>query len=91
VKDGSIVCHEASACAVAVDKRNALEFDLKGGSIYPALVSIGSNLGLQEIMLEQSTADGPVFDPLLTPFPAILGQTLVQAVDGLQFGTRDVL
>ncbi|KAJ7650653.1 hypothetical protein FB45DRAFT_888386 [Roridomyces roridus] len=72
---------------------DAVIVDLHGGSISPALVSAGSTMGLQEIAMESSTADGAVFDPLsMMELPSILGdQFLMRAVDGLQFGTRDAL
>jgi hypothetical protein len=71
---------------------DALVVDLQGGSISPALVSIGSQLGLEEIEAESSTSDGVVFDPLDMKIPALLGEkTLIRAVDGLQFGTRNAL
>ncbi|KAF9069767.1 composite domain of metallo-dependent hydrolase [Rhodocollybia butyracea] len=66
--------------------------DLKGGSISPALVFYGSPLGLQHISMESSTTDGLVSDPLRSDAPSILGNgTLVRAVDGLLYGSRDAL
>lgn len=58
----------------------------------PALVSFGSPLGLQEISGEPSTYDGVVFDAF-GEVPAIIGgdQSVIRAVDGLQYGTRDAL
>ncbi|KAJ6522178.1 hypothetical protein DFH09DRAFT_1191798 [Mycena vulgaris] len=44
-----------------------------------------------EIILEASTTDGPVFDPLTMVVPSILGDSVVRAVDGLQFGGRNTL
>ncbi|KAJ6497928.1 hypothetical protein DFH09DRAFT_1336809 [Mycena vulgaris] len=38
-----------------------------------------------------STNDGPVFDPLTMRAPSILGDTVVRAVDELQFGGRNTL
>ncbi|CAK5268643.1 unnamed protein product [Mycena citricolor] len=70
----------------------SLVVDLEGGSITPALVSAGTTLGLQEISGESSATDGMVFDALSTKIPTILGDdTVIRAVDGLQFGTRDAL
>ncbi|KAF7342244.1 Composite domain of metallo-dependent hydrolase [Mycena venus] len=65
--------------------------DLKGGELAPGLTTFGSDLGLSEIMLEPSTTDGRVFDPLTMRVPKILGNTIVRAVDGLQFGGRNTL
>jgi hypothetical protein len=67
--------------------------DLKGGEISPGLVSFGSPLGLSSIEAEGSTNDGPVYDPLSKRIPDILGSpnTIVKAVDGLEFETRDAL
>jgi hypothetical protein len=65
--------------------------DLQGGELAPGLTTFGSNLGLSEIKLEPSTEDGRVFDPLTMRVPSILGNTVVRAVDGLQFGGRNTL
>ena len=67
--------------------------DLRGGSIAPAFIAFGSPLGLQEIGLERSTSDGYVFDPLLKTVPPVLGgdTSIMHALDGLEFGTRDAL
>ncbi|KAF8630679.1 hypothetical protein AX15_002823 [Amanita polypyramis BW_CC] len=67
--------------------------DLHGGSISPAFVSFGSSLGLQEIYAEASTNDGIAVDPLAGPIPKVIGgdASIVHALDGLEFGTRDSL
>ncbi|KAG6332265.1 hypothetical protein ID866_6822 [Astraeus odoratus] len=65
--------------------------DLQRGSIMPALTSVGTSLGLQEIALERSTADGPVNDPLLDSMPSVFADGVIHAYDGLMFGTRDAL
>ncbi|KAI6157316.1 hypothetical protein BKA82DRAFT_4055541 [Pisolithus tinctorius] len=66
--------------------------DLQRGSIMPALTSVGTALGLQEIpLLEITTSDGPVKDPLWDSMPSILSDGIVAAYDGLIFGTRDAL
>jgi hypothetical protein len=65
--------------------------DLEGGSLAPGLTSFGSKLGLSEIQHEPSTMDGPVFDPLTMRVPDILGNVMIRAVDGLQFGGRHSL
>ena len=58
----------------------------------PGLVSYGSPLGLEEIQGEESTHDGAVIDPLSSIIPKLLvGNEVISAVDGLQFGGRDTL
>ncbi|KAF7330339.1 Carbohydrate esterase family 9 protein [Mycena venus] len=91
VKDGAIVWSGSDAELSLTLVEGAITVDLQGGSISPALVSAGSALGLHEIAMEESTADGAVFDPLSMNLPSMLGQTLPRAADGLQFGTRDAL
>ncbi|KAJ7183115.1 hypothetical protein C8R46DRAFT_1158955 [Mycena filopes] len=92
VKGGVIVWSGSDAELTSTALDGAVTVDLEGGSISPALVSAGSMLGLQEIAMEITTADGVVFDPLSMKIPTILGeQTVIKAVDGLQFGTRDAL
>lgn len=91
IRGGDIVWSGSDAELTLVVE-DALTVDLQGGSIAPALVSAGSQLGLQEIAMEPSTADGLVFDPLSMKVPTILGEhTLMRAADGLIFGTRDAL
>jgi len=48
-------------------------------------------LGLQDIQQEPTTEDGPVFDPLTSDVPEIVGGDggLIRAVDGLQYSSRD--
>ena len=72
---------------------NATYIDLKGGSISPGLVSYGSNLGLAEIGMEESTIDGAVYDSLTQGVPKIVGgdTTVIRASDGLIFSTRNAL
>ncbi|KAJ7746634.1 hypothetical protein B0H16DRAFT_1556562 [Mycena metata] len=92
VKDGVIVWTGPDVELTSASIDGALIVDLQGGSVSPALVSAGSMMGLQEIAMEQSTTDGGVFDPLSMEIPTVLGeQTVIRAVDGLQFGTRDAL
>ena len=58
----------------------------------PALISYGSRLGLNHIDGEPSTNDGYVHDSLTSNPPDIIGQdSIIKAVDGLQFHTRDAL
>ncbi|KAF8207208.1 hypothetical protein K438DRAFT_1714110 [Mycena galopus ATCC 62051] len=91
VEDGVVVWSGSDYAGLSAAE-GAVVVDLDGGSISPALVSGGAGLGLQEIAAELSTADGAVFDPLSMEIPTILGeQTVIRAVDGLQFGTRDAL
>lgn len=67
--------------------------DLEGGSLAPGLVSFGAPLGLEEIAGESSTNDGTVYSPLKETVPTILGGdgSVIRAVDGLEFSTRDAL
>ncbi|TFK44767.1 carbohydrate esterase family 9 protein [Crucibulum laeve] len=93
IENGEIVCMSGSEpCALHLDS-NAQRIDLEGGSISPALVSYGSPLGINHIEGEPSTNDGPVFDPLKTVIPDILGGdgSVIRAVDGLLFSSRDSL
>ncbi|KAJ7182422.1 hypothetical protein C8R43DRAFT_1100885 [Mycena crocata] len=78
-------------CASAAGAEDAEVVDLMGGMLAPGLTTFGSDLGLSEIMLEPSTTDGRVFDPLTAVVPPILGNTVIRAVDGLQFGGRNTL
>jgi hypothetical protein len=59
----------------------------------PGLVTYGSPLGLDNIEQEPSTNDGEILDPLTAKVPAILGGdgSVIRAVDGLQYGGRDML
>ncbi|KAJ7164026.1 carbohydrate esterase family 9 protein [Mycena crocata] len=87
---GRIVC--AGVCSTNV--ADATVIDLEGGSISPGLVSFGSPLGLEHIAGEESTLDGPIYDPLSpNGVPAIVGGdgAIIRAVDGLLFRTRDAL
>ncbi|KAJ6483842.1 hypothetical protein C8R47DRAFT_1217531 [Mycena vitilis] len=94
VEGGAVRCvdsTEHTACVSDAAVADAKVLDLKGGELAPGLTTFGSDLGLSEIMLESSTTDGRVFDPLTNSVPKILGDTLVRAVDGLQFGGRNTL
>ncbi|KAJ7225059.1 hypothetical protein B0H12DRAFT_1328757 [Mycena haematopus] len=90
VHGGRIACAGSSACTEFLTAGTEV-VDLQGGALAPGLTTFGSDLGLSEIMLEPSTTDGPVFDPLTMQVPSILGHTVVRAVDGLQFGGRNTL
>lgn len=96
VQNGSIVCsggHQACFVESLLTDRDVAVVNLDGGSVSPGFVSYGSDLGLEEILLEPSTTDGQAPDPLLQRVPQILGgdSLLLRAADGLQFGTRHAL
>lgn len=55
VEDGEIVCVGDCAASAGADVET---IDLKGGSIAPGLITVGSYLGLMEIRQEKSTSDG---------------------------------
>ncbi|KAL0573283.1 hypothetical protein V5O48_008666 [Marasmius crinis-equi] len=63
---------------------DATRIDLDGGSLAPALSTVGSPLGLRHIAGESSIGDGNV-DRKVT------GQDINRAADGLLFQTRDAL
>lgn len=97
IEDGKVSCYEpelnylSSHCQCCGSHSSEI-IDLKGGSISPGLTTFGSPLGLREIRLEPTTNDGPVLDPLTDTIPSILGEeTIIRAVDGLQFGGRNTL
>ena len=95
VRRGKIECAGSYTSCVEsfVGMESPTFVDLDGGSISPGLVSFGSPLGLDHIDQENSTRDGDVFDPLTTKVPKILGgeASIVRAIDGLQYTTRDAL
>ncbi|PCH43667.1 hypothetical protein WOLCODRAFT_153717 [Wolfiporia cocos MD-104 SS10] len=94
VEDGKIACSGMyEACITPSLLSNAKVIDVHGGSISPGLVTYGSQLGLEEISAESSTNDGYVYDPLMQQVPSIVGgdDSIVRAVDGLQYGGRDSL
>ncbi|KAF8897044.1 carbohydrate esterase family 9 protein [Gymnopilus junonius] len=93
-RNGLILCYgHQEQCPIDIKDINATYVDLEGGSISPGLVSFGSPLGLQHIDQEPSTNDGFVFEPLRDYIPDILGgySSIIRAVDGLEYGTRDAL
>ncbi|KAG2337258.1 hypothetical protein BDR05DRAFT_970469 [Suillus weaverae] len=65
--------------------------DLEGGTITPGLTTFGAPLGLVEIRLEPSTNDGKVHDLLDGDLPAVLGDKVMRAQDGLMFGGQNLL
>ena len=92
--NGKFTCIGSHAsCLISNLLDEASIIDLNGGSIAPAFVSFSSSLGLQEIYAEVSTNDGTVIDPLLEPIPRVVGgdTSIMHALDGLEFGTRDSL
>ncbi|KAK7472814.1 hypothetical protein VKT23_000921 [Stygiomarasmius scandens] len=95
VRNGRLVCSGVeSTCATSsvLGDPEVSYVDLEGGSLSPSLLTFGSPLGLSNIDQEDSTNDGVVFDPLTQSIPKILGHsTLIRAVDGLEFQTRDAL
>ncbi|PPQ65659.1 hypothetical protein CVT26_000291 [Gymnopilus dilepis] len=92
VENGQIACTGSFSDCPSAMSHSVQKVDLKGGSISPALISFGSPLGLSHIQAEPSTNDGLVIDPLRSDPPSILGEgSVIQAVDGLQFQSRDAL
>lgn len=87
IRNGTITC--VGQCAVQEDFDYTV-IDLKGGSIAPGLITVGSYLGLMEIRQEKSTWDGAGYDPLTEANDLIEG-LLVHAVDGVSFGSKDEL
>lgn len=91
--DGKIACAGMrSSCSEysSGDASEAVVIDLEGGIIVPGLTTYGTEIGLTEIELEPSTNDGRVYNPLSGDPPAILGDSLVRAADGLQFQGRNM-
>lgn len=98
VTAGQLRCagsRKSCASSIPSNLKDATIVDLKGGALAPALISYGSNLGLEEIQGEASTRDGVVYDALggLGSPPSITGGdgALVRAADGLIFATRHAL
>ncbi|KAG6828905.1 hypothetical protein H0H92_006356 [Tricholoma furcatifolium] len=93
VRDGSIVLCAGENAKLCEDDHVHEVVDLWGGSLAPGLTTFGSPLGLVEILLEPSTSDGAVKDPLTGTVPTIAGgdDAVIRAVDGLQFEGRNTL
>lgn len=92
VDSGRIVCSgTALACSMATGSADHQVVDLEGGWISLGAITYGSPLGLEEIAGEASTSDGFAYDPLSSDAPRVAGGsgTIVRAVDGLQYGTRN--
>lgn len=91
---GKIVCAGAhSACSPHMNevRDEVVVIDLEGGTIVPGLTTYGTPIGLTEISAEPSTNDGLVYNPLAGDPPAIIGNNLIRANDGLQFEGRNML
>ncbi|EKM54391.1 uncharacterized protein PHACADRAFT_258201 [Phanerochaete carnosa HHB-10118-sp] len=93
-KGAEIMCAgPGGVCVWDLSAENTEVVDLAGGSLQPGLVTVGSNIGLHEIIMEGSTTDGPIYDLLAGDPPTVVGGAgyLPKAADGLMFGTRDAL
>jgi len=92
VTAGKVVCTGVCAEFTRTDA-NVATVNLEGGSLAPALISYGSQVGLVDIPSEATTQDGLAPDALLGRPSSLIGGdgALVRAVDGLQFGGRDAL
>ncbi|THU91950.1 composite domain of metallo-dependent hydrolase [Dendrothele bispora CBS 962.96] len=99
IRDGEMICSSliGKECLEKLERlKETAEVqvkvvDLEGGSLAPGLVSYGSALGLTHIAGESSTNDGAVINPLTGNVPSILGESVVRAVDGLMFESRNAL
>jgi hypothetical protein len=92
VEGGKVTCAGAS-CSSATEADNGVLLDLRGGAVSPTLMTYGSQLGLEEIASEPSTADGPTYDAFQKNVPHILDDpgAVVRAMDALVFSTRNAL
>jgi hypothetical protein len=93
-RNGKLLCYGLPAsCSpyTKLEKPTYEVVDLQGGALSPGLISFGAPLGLQEIDSEPSTSDGEVLDPLVESVSDLMKGSVVRAVDGLQFTTRDAL
>ncbi|KAG1759992.1 hypothetical protein EDD22DRAFT_980832 [Suillus occidentalis] len=88
VEDGRVIC--VGRCSDFAEGVVDI-VDLEGGTIIPGLTSFGAPLGLVEIRLEPSTNDGRVHNPLDGDLPAVLGDAIMRAQDGLMFGGQNLL
>lgn len=94
VEDGKIICSGTSfSCIPSNAEGDYTLLNLEGGSISPGLMTFGSSLGIEEIQSEPSTGNGVLPNPLLKNLPKIFGDVggVLQAMDALQFGTRNAL
>ncbi|KAI9013974.1 hypothetical protein CLU79DRAFT_767892 [Phycomyces nitens] len=85
VTDGKIVCvgNDCTSSLKSMSTQDYHTIDLQGGYVLPGLVAVGSSLGLVEIPAESSTGDG-VAKASSSQDP----KTVLEAFDGLKFGTR---
>jgi len=91
-QNGKILCAGIAHECAHIQAKSSREVNLKGGSITPGLVHYGTKLGMQHIGMEESTTDGAVFDTLTGSAPQIIGTgSIIRAVDGLEFSSRDAL
>ncbi|KAK8845279.1 hypothetical protein IAR55_005992 [Kwoniella newhampshirensis] len=84
VEDGQIACIGKCNHSLA----NVDLVDLKGGSVYRGLITVGSSMGLAEIFLESETADGDAYDATIVAADIVNG-AVVSAADGLLLGGKD--
>ncbi|KAF8306722.1 hypothetical protein DL93DRAFT_2088551 [Clavulina sp. PMI_390] len=90
---GRSICVSSSttSCAPFISERTH-RVDLAGGSLSPGMTTIGSGLGLVDIVMEVTTGDGIVQDPASgVGFDDASRGMAVRASDGLLFETRDAL
>ncbi|EIW67430.1 hypothetical protein TREMEDRAFT_11883, partial [Tremella mesenterica DSM 1558] len=89
VMNGEIAC--VGACQEFQEMGLDFEMvDLKGGSISPGMITVGSALGMKEIDQESSTSDGKAYD-LTSGNAKIVDGILVRGVDGVMFDGKDEL
>jgi hypothetical protein len=93
VHSGKIICAGVDNACNSLVPIGARLVDLEGGMLAPAFISVGSNLGLQEIADEPSTGDGLPFDAFAEDVPEVFRDPggIVQAADALEFQTRNAL
>lgn len=90
VEGGKVTC-AGTSCSSSTGADSVL--DLRGGAVSPTLMAYGTQLGLEEIASEPSTADGPTYDAFQKNVPHILDDpgAVVRAMDALVFSTRNAL
>ncbi|KAF7984922.1 hypothetical protein HWV62_9825 [Athelia sp. TMB] len=92
VRNGTIICNGSGSRCREGSEDDVEIVDLQGGSLSPGLITYGSPIGLVEMRLEPTTNDGMVLNPLVADPPSIFGpHPLICAIDGLQFGGRNML
>ncbi len=80
VADGYITC--LGICAPL-----GTLIDLRGGTITPGLIAVGSSLGMGDIMMEPSTMEGPVKS---LKMKSGWSETVPKAVDALSLSSKDL-